>query len=174
VSTLVLLCFTQNPQQLPSLSLLLALNIQMHKQQCRNEPQPLGLNLVPGHCVGAFKLSLVSVCEFFCCVAINIGIYITTMWAMGPLCKVLPLIGFSDGQFKKKFGEVRKMAIPLRVCEHPELDDTPFCSEAEHKQHQHIIGVCQWLVVAGRFDINYAVSLLSCFSIAPCSTPWSS
>jgi len=60
------------------------------------------------------------------------------------------------------------MTIPLRVREHPELDDTPFCSEAEHKQYQHIIGVCQWLVVAGRFDINYAVSLLSRFSIAPC------
>jgi len=70
-------------------------------------------------------------------------------------------------QFKKKFGEVRKMTIPLRVQEHPELDDTPFCSEAEHKQYQHIIGVCQWLVVAGRFDINYAVSSLSRFSIAP-------
>ena len=23
----------------------------------------------------------------------------------------------------------------------------PFCSDAEHKQHQHIIGVCQWLVI---------------------------
>jgi len=36
------------------------------------------------------------VCEFFRCVAINIGIYITIMRVMGPLCKVLPLIGFSD------------------------------------------------------------------------------
>jgi len=70
-------------------------------------------------------------------------------------------------QFKKKFGEVRKMAIPLRVREHPELDNTTFCSEAEHKQYQHIIGVCQWLVIAGRFDINYAVSSLSRFFIAP-------
>jgi len=70
-------------------------------------------------------------------------------------------------QLKKKFGEVQKMAIPLCVREHPKLDDSPFCSEAEHKQYQHIIGVCQWLVIAGCFAINYAVSSLSRFSIAP-------
>ena len=35
-------------------------------------------------------------CACFCLVAVNIGIYMTITWATGPLCKVLPLIGFSD------------------------------------------------------------------------------
>jgi len=41
-------------------------------------------------------LSLVSVCGFFCCVAVKFGIFGPIKRAMGPLCKVLPLIGFSD------------------------------------------------------------------------------
>jgi len=49
-----------------------------------------------GHCCGAFVLFLVTVCTHFCLVAVNIGICMLTTWATGPLCKVLPLIGFSD------------------------------------------------------------------------------
>jgi hypothetical protein len=40
--------------------------------------------------------------------------------------------------------------------EHPELDDSALLGSPGVKQYQHIIGVCQWLVVAGRFDIAYA------------------
>lgn len=50
---------------------------------------------------------------------------------------------------------------------HPELDDSKMLSPDDVKQYQHIIGVCQWLVVAGRFDLSYAVSSLSRFSSAP-------
>jgi len=35
------------------------------------------------------------------------------------------------------------------------------------KHFQHIIGVSQWLVTAGRFDISYAVTSLSRFSASP-------
>ena len=55
----------------------------------------------------------------------------------------------------------------MRTTEHPELDQSPFLNAEEIQQFQHVIGVCQWLVVSGRFDINYAVSSLSRFSIAP-------
>jgi len=55
----------------------------------------------------------------------------------------------------------------MRTTKHPETDQSPYLNAEEIQQFQHIIGVCQWLVVLGRFDINYAVSSLSCFSSAP-------
>jgi len=70
-------------------------------------------------------------------------------------------------QFAKQHGEVRKQSIPMRTTEHPETDQSPYLNVEEIQQFQHIIGLCQWLVVSGRFDINYAVSSLSRFSIAP-------
>jgi len=70
-------------------------------------------------------------------------------------------------QFAKQCGEVRKQSIPVRTAKHPETDQSSCLNAEETQQFQHIIGVCQWLVVAGRFDINHAVSSLSRFSIAP-------
>lgn len=70
-------------------------------------------------------------------------------------------------QFSNKYGEVKKESIPMKPKAHPEIDDSPFLDDEGIKQYQHIVGVCQWLVVAGRFDINYTVSSLSRFSIAP-------
>ena len=70
-------------------------------------------------------------------------------------------------QFTKKYGEVRKQPIPMKVKTHPELDDSAFLNDDGIKQYQHIIGVCQWLVGAGSVVINYAVSGGGRFSIAP-------
>ena len=36
-----------------------------------------------------------------------------------------------------------------------------------HKEFQHIIGLCQWLILRGRIDITYATSSLSRFAAAP-------
>ena len=55
----------------------------------------------------------------------------------------------------------------MRVKEHPELDDSPFLNEKEHKYFQHIIGVYQWLVVAGIFYLAYDISSFSRFLCAP-------
>jgi hypothetical protein len=44
---------------------------------------------------------------------------------------------------------------------HPELDTSDLLDETGTQQYQKIIGIGQWLVVAGRFDINYARSSLS-------------
>ena len=55
----------------------------------------------------------------------------------------------------------------MRFKEHPELDDYPLLNEKYHKEFQHIIGVCQWLIVAGRFDLAYDVSSLSRLSAEP-------
>ena len=51
--------------------------------------------------------------------------------------------------------------------DHPEEDDTPFLNEEGITQFQSIIGVCQWIQLAGRFDITFAVSSLSRFAARP-------
>jgi hypothetical protein len=70
-------------------------------------------------------------------------------------------------KFQQLYGEINKENIPIPTKAHPELDDTNLLDAEGIKQYQHIIGVCQWLVVAGRFDINYAVSSMSRFAAAP-------
>ena len=70
-------------------------------------------------------------------------------------------------RYEMKYGPIRKEKTPLANKEHPETDDSEPLDEPGVKEYQHIIGVCQWLVIAGRFDLNYAVSSLSRFSSAP-------
>ena len=62
---------------------------------------------------------------------------------------------------------LRKQNIPMPVKAKPELDDSELLETKRHKEFQHIIGVCQWLILRGRIDITYAVCLLSRFSAAP-------
>ncbi len=47
------------------------------------------------------------------------------------------------------------------------MDDSELLHENETKEYQHIIGMSQWLITMGRFDIHYDVSSLSRFSTAP-------
>ena len=70
-------------------------------------------------------------------------------------------------RFQEKYGTLKKENIPMSPKIHPELDSSDLLDDAGIAQYQHIIGVCQWLVVAGRFDINFAVASLSRFSVAP-------
>ena len=55
----------------------------------------------------------------------------------------------------------------MRVKKHPELDDSPLLNEKYHKYFQHIIRVCQRLIVVVRFDVSYYVSSLSRLLDAP-------
>ena len=70
-------------------------------------------------------------------------------------------------KYQDKHGGVKKENIPMGPKEHPELDTSPVLPDEKIREYQHIVGVCQWLVVAGRFDINYAVSSLSRYAVAP-------
>ena len=70
-------------------------------------------------------------------------------------------------RYQDKYGALKKENIPMSPKIHPELDDSEPLGDEEIAHYQHIIGVCQWLVVAGRMDINYAVASLSRFSVAP-------
>ena len=52
-------------------------------------------------------------------------------------------------EYQKTHGDLKKEVIPMRVKEHPEFYDSPLLEDKEHKDFQHIIGLCQWLIVAG-------------------------
>jgi hypothetical protein len=73
-------------------------------------------------------------------------------------------------KYQADFGPVRKCNIPMDPKCHPELDETPLLSEDGIKHFQRIIGVCQWLIVSGRFDLCYAITSLSRFSAAQWDT----
>jgi hypothetical protein len=62
---------------------------------------------------------------------------------------------------------IRKHKTPMAPNDHPENDDTDLLNEKEHRAYQRLIGILQWLVSLGRFDICYAVSSLSRFNSAP-------
>eukprot|EP00957_Ditylum_brightwellii_P147210 11209087-Ditylum_brightwellii.AAC.1 len=70
-------------------------------------------------------------------------------------------------KYQEKHGTLQKENLPLKPKEQPELNDSEFANEEEHKEYQYIIGVGQWLVVSGRLDITHAVSSLSRFSAMP-------
>jgi hypothetical protein len=50
---------------------------------------------------------------------------------------------------------------------HPEVDDSPLCTEDESAKYRSIIGCCIWITVLGRFDLSYATSAMSRFNMLP-------
>jgi hypothetical protein len=50
---------------------------------------------------------------------------------------------------------------------HPEVDDSPLCTEDDSVKYRSIIGCCIWMIVLGRFDIAYATSAMSKFNMLP-------
>ena len=55
----------------------------------------------------------------------------------------------------------------MKVDIHPELDNSEMLNDKEHKHFQKIMGMAQWIVTSGRFDICHAVASLSRFAAAP-------
>ena len=49
---------------------------------------------------------------------------------------------------------------------HPKLDDSLLLGPADHSKCGSLIGCANWIITSGRFDIAYAVNLLSRFSQA--------
>ena len=47
------------------------------------------------------------------------------------------------------------------------MDDSTFLNGKDHKDFKQNIGVCKWMIVAGIFDLSYAVSSLGRFSYGP-------
>jgi hypothetical protein len=70
-------------------------------------------------------------------------------------------------KYQADYQPVRKETSPMESKYHPEIDESPLLLEDGTREYQRIIGTCQWLIVAGRFDLCYAISSLSRFSAAP-------
>jgi hypothetical protein len=68
---------------------------------------------------------------------------------------------------EKRPDGIRKFKTPMATHDHPEMDDSDLLNEREHRIYQRLMGILQWLVSLGRFDICYTVSSLSRFNSAP-------
>ena len=55
----------------------------------------------------------------------------------------------------------------MNTKDHPETDDSPLLNPTQHQQYQQLIGMLNWLVQLGRFDIAFATSSMSRFTAAP-------
>ena len=71
-------------------------------------------------------------------------------------------------KFESIFGkELKPIKTPMSEGYHPEVDDTPICTEEDSAKYRSIIGCCIWIIVLGRFDIAHATSIMSKFNISP-------
>jgi hypothetical protein len=59
-----------------------------------------------------------------------------------------------EGLFGKEFKVIK---TPMSEGYHPEVDDSPLCTEDDSARYRSIIGCCNWITVFGRFDIAYAI-----------------
>ena len=72
-------------------------------------------------------------------------------------------------QFESMFGRKPKAVYtsPLASNDHPEIDTSDLLDEDGINQYQSILGVLQWTITLGRFDIATAVMTMSGFRVAP-------
>ena len=60
-----------------------------------------------------------------------------------------------------------KYSSPLEKNDHPELDTSDLLNDAGIVQYQSLIGILQWTITLGRFDLGTAVMTMSGFRVAP-------
>ena len=71
-------------------------------------------------------------------------------------------------QYEKLFGGPPAMKNdPLPSRDHPELDESELCDDKDRSLYQSLIGMLQWAVTLGRYDIMAAVQSLSSFRAMP-------
>ena len=63
--------------------------------------------------------------------------------------------------------EVRPIKTAMSEVYHPEIDDSPLCTDEDSAKYRSIIGCCILIIVLGRFDIAYATSAMSRFNMLP-------
>ena len=84
-------------------------------------------------------------------------------WAIG--CQ--KYLSESLARVEKLFGSIPKYAIPLPAGDHPELDESEILNDDLHRKFQMLIGMLNWVVGIGRFDVAHATASLSRFSACP-------
>jgi hypothetical protein len=57
--------------------------------------------------------------------------------------------------------------MPMSEGYHPEVDDSPLCTEDEYAKYRSIVRCCIWIIVLDSFDIAYATSAMSRFNMLP-------
>ena len=62
---------------------------------------------------------------------------------------------------------VKEFKTPFSDSYHPELDTTNFLNPLEISKYKSLIGSGNWLITLGRFDVQYAISTLSQYAMAP-------
>ena len=71
-------------------------------------------------------------------------------------------------KFESLFGkELKPIKTPMSEGYHPEVYDTPICTEEDSAKYRSTIGCCIWIIVLGSFDISYATSAMSRFNMSP-------
>jgi hypothetical protein len=63
--------------------------------------------------------------------------------------------------------EFKKYNTPISEELHPELDNSEFLEPLDISKYKSLIGSANWLITLGRFDIQFAISTLSQYSMAP-------
>ena len=76
-----------------------------------------------------------------------------------------PTSGFK--KFKTPFEFKENDTTPLVPSDHPEFDDSELLDNVGHHLYQRMVGILQWIVLIGRYDVCYATSSLSRFSSSP-------
>jgi hypothetical protein len=56
---------------------------------------------------------------------------------------------------------------PMAEGDHPELDESDFCTPLQHAQFRALVGSANWCITLGRFDIAFATQSLARFNMAP-------
>jgi hypothetical protein len=84
-------------------------------------------------------------------------------WAIG--CK--RYLKEALARVETMFGVLTKKYVPLPAKDHPEMDTSAVLNDDEHRKFQMLIGMLNWIVSIGRFDIAHATSSLARFSSCP-------
>src|SRR5210317_349360 len=85
------------------------------------------------------------------------------MSAQTYLSMVIPKL---ESMFDKDF-KFKSDKMPMEEDYHPEVDDSPILGQYGAAKFRSIIGSAQWIITLGCFDIQFAVSALSRFNMAP-------
>ena len=62
---------------------------------------------------------------------------------------------------------LRKEKLPCSPSDHPKTDKSALLGETQHRLYQQLVGMAEWEVHTGRFDILYALTSFNRFSAAP-------
>jgi hypothetical protein len=72
-------------------------------------------------------------------------------------------------QYESMYGAKPRTNVtsPIEKNDHPELDTSPLLDADGIQHYQSLIGILQWMISLGRFDIATAVMTMSSFRAAP-------